>query len=79
MTAVTVARARDAAVAGRLVAVVRTAAPGLRRAVVRARSLVLHVGGLGAITAAAWLVALRLGLLVAGVSLLTLEYLAAEP
>jgi hypothetical protein len=33
---------------------------------------------LGSITAAAWLVAAPLGLLVAGVSLLVLEYLSAE-
>lgn len=56
-------------------------APGAGRALARlgrrARSLILHVGGLGCLTAAAWTVALPLGLLAAGVSLLALEYLSA--
>jgi hypothetical protein len=79
MAAVTLRRGREATVAGRLVVAARAAAPSLGRWARRARSLVLHVGGLGCVTAAAWLVAVPLGLLVAGVALLTLEYLTSEP
>ena len=41
------------------------------------RRAVLTIGGLGLLTAAAWMVALPLGLLAAGVSLLILEALTA--
>jgi hypothetical protein len=81
-TALGLVRSCEATVMGRLVSAVRAAAPDigrrLARAARRARSAVLHLGGLGSITAAAWLVAAPLGLLVAGVSLLVLEYLSAE-
>lgn len=74
-------RTRDTTVLGRLATAARAAAPGvgrwLNRAGRRARRLLLHLGGLGAITAAAWMVAVPLGLLIAGVSLLVLEYLSA--
>jgi hypothetical protein len=53
--------------------------PSLGRWARRARSLVLHLGGLAAVTASAWMVAVPLGLLVAGVALLVLEYLTSEP
>lgn len=39
------------------------------------RTLVLSVAGLGALTAAAWLVAVPLGLAAAGLALLVLEWL----
>jgi hypothetical protein len=38
-----------------------------------------HLGGPGSLTAAAWRVVVLLALLVAGVSLLVLEYLMTEP
>jgi len=75
------ARTREATVLGRAAATVRAGAPGvgrwLGRAATRARSLALHVAGLGAISAAGWEIARPLGLLSAGVSLLVLEYLSA--
>ena len=43
------------------------------------RTVVLSVAGFGALTAAAWTVALPLGLAAAGVSLLLLEYLGSRP
>jgi hypothetical protein len=76
MAAVTLRR--DATV-GHLVALARAAAPVVVRWGRRARSLVLHLGGLGCLTAAASLVAVPLGLVVAGAALLVLQYLTAEP
>lgn len=43
------------------------------------RTFTLSVAGFGALTAAAWTVALPLGLAAAGVSLLLLEYLGSRP
>jgi hypothetical protein len=56
------------AVAGRLLARGLHVLPKLRTAA-------LTVGGFGCLTAAAWLVAVPLGLVAAGVSLLVLEWL----
>jgi hypothetical protein len=78
MAAVTLRRTREATIAGQLVMAARAAASGLVRWGPRARSLLLTSGGLGSLVAAAWLVAVPLGLLVAGVSLLVLEYLSAD-
>lgn len=44
----------------------------------QARTTVLHLAGFGLLTAAAWTVALPLGLLAGGLSLLLLDYLAGE-
>jgi hypothetical protein len=49
-----------------------------RRAARKARTTVLQVGGLGAITAAAWIVAVPLGLFVGGLALLLLEPLTGD-
>jgi len=74
------ARTREATVLGRLATTARASAPGagrwLRQTATRARSLALHVTGLGAISAAGWEIARPLGLVSAGVSLLVLEYLS---
>lgn len=74
-------RARDTTVLGRLVTAARAQAPGagrwLRRAGRRARSLTLQASGLGSISWAAWEVAVPLGLLTVGVSLLVLEWLSS--
>jgi len=43
------------------------------------RTLVLSVAAFGALTAAAWLVAVPLGLAAAGLSLLLLEWLTSPP
>lgn len=59
------------AVLGVLAARVLVAAP-------KARTAVLTVGGFGCLTAAAWTVAVPLGLAVAGVSLLVLEWLTSD-
>lgn len=72
---------RQATVLGRLATATRAAMPGvvrwLTRTGRRTRRLVLHVGGLGSIVGAAWMVAVPFGLLTAGLSLLVLEYLSA--
>ncbi len=82
MSTVELTRTRQQTILGRLAANVRHAAPGwgrwLSRTATRARRLVLHVTGLGAISAAGWEVARPLGLLLAGLSLLTLDYLTSE-
>jgi hypothetical protein len=73
-------RTRDATVLGRILTAVSSMLPGAGRALARAgsraRSLVLHVGGLGMIVYAAWSVAVPLGALAGGVALLLLEYLS---
>jgi hypothetical protein len=74
-------RTRDATILGRAAHWVRANGPGfgrwLARFGARARTVVLTVAGLACVTAAAWAVALPLGLLTAGVSLLAVEYLSA--
>jgi hypothetical protein len=42
------------------------------------RTTVLHLAGFGLLTAAAWTIALPLGLAAGGLSLLVLDYLAGE-
>lgn len=44
----------------------------------RLRTALLAIGGFGLLSAAAWMVAVPLGLATAGVSLLVLEYLSGE-
>lgn len=70
-------RARSETIIGRLVPLLAVALPAALRLLVAARRLLLHVSGLGLVTAAAWAVAVPLGLLAAGVSCLVLEYLLA--
>lgn len=60
-----------------LVRAARLAARALPRAR-QIRSAVLHIAGLGMLTAAAWTVALPLGLVAGGLSLLILDFLAGE-
>lgn len=81
----TATRTRDATVLGRLLGAARAAAPGVGRWLARSgrrvRTAALTVGGLGSISAAAWAVAVPLGLVAVGVSLLLVEYLStpSEP
>ena len=79
-TAGTLARSRDTLLA-RIVSGARAHAPSIGRWLARAgrrtRTLTLQVSGLGMVVAAAWMVAVPLGLLVGGVSLLVLEHLSA--
>jgi hypothetical protein len=78
----TVRRPRSATVLGRAATWATAHAPHVwswtRAAAVRARRVVLTVAGLACITAAAWTVAVALGLLTAGVSLLVFEFLSAD-
>lgn len=78
----TATRTRDATILGRLLVAARVHAPGVGRWLARSgrrlRTAVLTVSGLGSITAAAWAIAVPLGLVTLGVSLLLLEHLTAE-
>jgi hypothetical protein len=78
----TAARVRSRTVLARLAAGVAAPAPAaghrLKRAATRARSLALHVAGLGSISWGAYEVAEPVGFVAAGVSLLVLEWLTAE-
>lgn len=70
-------RQRSETIIGKAIPLARAAAPVVGRWLRRARTALLTVSGLGLITAAAWTVALPLGLLVGGISLLWLQYLTA--
>lgn len=74
------ARTRSDTYLGRALSWARAHAPGagrwLRAAATRIRTVALTVAGLGCVVAAAWLVAVPLGLLAGGLSLLALEYLS---
>jgi hypothetical protein len=79
LTALAPPRLRTTSVLGRAATAARQHAPAAgrwaQRAAVRARTLVLQVAGLGAVTMAAWDVARPLGLAVGGASLLVVEAL----
>jgi hypothetical protein len=70
-------RTRGDTIIGRLVDAGVRNWPRIRAGLVKARRAVLTVAGVGLISAAAWTVAVPLGLAAAGVSLLVLEYLTA--
>jgi hypothetical protein len=74
-------RTREATMLGRALAWGRAHGPtigrSLARAAGRARTLLLTVAGFGCVVASAWMVAVPLGLAVAGGALLALEYLSA--
>jgi len=75
-------RQRRSTILGRAGAVARERGPGLWAKVrgmgARLRTEALTLGGLGLVTAAAWEVDSALGKLVAGGSLLVVEFLAAD-
>lgn len=75
-------RSRADTVLGRAAVAARRNAPGVGRWLARRgaqlRRVVLTVAGFGAISAAAWAVAVPLGLLAVGLSLLFVEYLSAD-
>ena len=70
-------RKRSETIIGKLIPLLQVAVPVIGRWLVRVRTALLTIGGLGLITLAAWTVAVPLGLLVGGVSLLWLQYLTA--
>lgn len=81
LTALAPSGLRSTSVLGRAATAARAHAPAAgrwaRATAARARTLVLQVAGLGAVTLAAWDVARPLGLVVLGASLLLLEGLSA--
>lgn len=79
MTTATLTRpARRPLLAGIIARARRIDLAPVARAASAARRAVLTVGGLGLLSAAAWTIAVPLGLAAAGVSLLLVEYLTAE-